>query len=167
METDEDVGCDNEKELIDAIQSDKSSDDEEEQSKAQKRLSSKDLKKKRKQEQKKRKREKNHLAAKEKEQKLKEVQSLIEEDIERKMEMDVKQKDSVKEIENRTEENYIDDINMKKNMNDDKIVQQLIEQAETLENGKSLSEKKKRKKKKKKLEVTEDGQLASSCVEDP
>merc|ERR1711915_422562 len=71
------------------------------------------------------------------------------------------------EIENRTEENYIDDINMEKNMNDDKIVQQLIEQAETLENGKSLSEKKKRKKKKKKVEVTEDGQLASSCVEDP
>merc|ERR1711915_827061 len=71
------------------------------------------------------------------------------------------------EIENRTEENYIDDINMEKNMNDDKIVQQLIEQAETLENGKSLSEKKKRKKKKKKLEVTEDDQLASSCVEDP
>merc|ERR1712198_65306 len=70
------------------------------------------------------------------------------------------------EIQNRTEENLVDDVNMEKNMNDDKIVQELIVKAETLENGKSLSEKKKRKKKKKRLEVAEDGKLESSCVDD-
>merc|ERR1711872_863565 len=135
----------------------------------EKKLTSKELKRKRKQEQKKRKREKALLMEKEKEEKMKHVQEMIGQDMDRKIAMEPKKVAGVlQEKEDQVEKTAkkLKLIAKKKKeklhnssevTNDGDTVKELIKMAEDLKENSEVVAKKKKKEKKDTASVQEDG----------
>jgi len=137
----------------------------------EKKLTSKELKRKRKQEQKKRKREKALLMEKEKDEKMKHAQEMIEQDMDRKIAMEPKKvagvlQEKEDKVEKTTEKLKLIAKKKKKKeklhstpevTNDGDTVKELIKMAEDLKENSEAIAKKKKKKKKDTASVQEDG----------